>query len=87
MTNPSSWQDAVNLYFTHCNIYDVRFCCIQSHQDVVLLIIITVWLLTGYPLREIPVGRLCWRYISTVLHLYAERAASILPAEGIYIVS
>lgn len=33
-------------------------------------------------LREIPVGGFRWRYISTVLHIYAERAASILPVKG-----
>ncbi|WP_373735945.1 hypothetical protein, partial [Bacteroides heparinolyticus] len=36
---------------------------------------------------EISAGRLWWGYISTILHLYAERAASIFTAEGIYIAS
>ncbi|WP_442556230.1 hypothetical protein [Bacteroides heparinolyticus] len=38
-------------------------------------------------MREISADRLWWGYISTMLHLYAERAASILTAEGIHIAS
>jgi len=46
-----------------------------------------IYFFEAYPLREIPVGRLWWGYISTMLHLYIERAASILPAEDIYMAS
>ncbi|AVM58024.1 hypothetical protein C3V43_09870 [Bacteroides heparinolyticus] len=41
----------------------------------------------AYPLREILAGGFWWRYISTVLHVYMERAAFIFPAGDIYIAS